>query len=32
MFRVTRLASEYVAKFFKGRNKKPIRIYFNTGG
>jgi hypothetical protein len=26
------LASEYVAKFFKGRTKTPIRIYFNAGG
>jgi hypothetical protein len=32
MFRVTPLAREYVAKFFEGRAKKPIRIYFNVGG
>ena len=32
MFSVTPLASEYVARFFEGRPKTPIRIYFNAGG
>ena len=32
MFSVTPLAREYVAIFFEGRTKTPIRIYFNDGG
>jgi Fe-S cluster assembly iron-binding protein IscA len=32
MVEVTQEASQQVAKFFEGRDVKPIRIFLNDGG
>lgn len=32
MLEVTKLATEQIAKYFKGKEVSPIRIFLNAGG
>ncbi len=32
MVKVTKLATEQIAEYFKGKKVSPIRIFLNTGG
>lgn len=32
MFHVTPLATQYMAKYFEGKEISPVRIFYNAGG